>query len=175
MPTASSASTSSRSPPALPAQPTSKCSQASKKATKLLPAPTRLCAGSRKIRWSSATRKNHPFRLPPASRKPANSASSQFGNQSLENPYRTVRTQGKTLPRDNEVDQETSEEHMGTTTLDSTSTEELAQPVAPPSGDVIVVEDLWRTYDMGMEQQVQALRGVSLRIRRNEYVAIMGP
>jgi putative ABC transport system ATP-binding protein len=64
---------------------------------------------------------------------------------------------------------------MGTTTLDSTSTEELAQPVASPSGDVIVVEDLWRTYDMGMEQQVQALRGISLRIKRNEYVAIMGP
>jgi putative ABC transport system ATP-binding protein len=40
---------------------------------------------------------------------------------------------------------------------------------------VIVVEDLWRTYDMGLEQQVQALRGVSLRIRHNEYVAIMGP
>ena len=35
-------------------------------------------------------------------------------------------------------------------TLDSTITEELAQPVAPPSGDVIVVEDLWRTYDMGI-------------------------
>jgi putative ABC transport system ATP-binding protein len=64
---------------------------------------------------------------------------------------------------------------MGTTTLDSTITEELAQPVAPPNGDVIVVEDLWRTYDMGMEQQVQALRGISLRIKRNEYVAIMGP
>ena len=40
---------------------------------------------------------------------------------------------------------------------------------------MIVVEDLWRTYDMGSEQQVQALRGVSLRIRHNEYVAIMGP
>jgi putative ABC transport system ATP-binding protein len=64
---------------------------------------------------------------------------------------------------------------MGTMTLDSTSTVELAQSVASPSGDVIVVEDLWRTYDMGMEQQVQALRGVSLRIKRNEYVAIMGP
>jgi putative ABC transport system ATP-binding protein len=44
-----------------------------------------------------------------------------------------------------------------------------------PTDDVIVVEDLWRTYDMGSEQQVQALRGVSLRIRHNEYVAIMGP
>ena len=64
---------------------------------------------------------------------------------------------------------------MGTTTLDSTSTEEITQRVTSPSGDVIVVEDLWRTYDMGMEQQVQALRGVNLRIRRNEYVAIMGP
>jgi putative ABC transport system ATP-binding protein len=40
---------------------------------------------------------------------------------------------------------------------------------------MIVVEDLWKTYDMGSEQQVQALQGISLRIRRNEYVAIMGP
>ncbi len=40
---------------------------------------------------------------------------------------------------------------------------------------MIVVEDLWRTYDMGSEQQVQALRGVNLRIKQNEYVAIMGP
>jgi len=41
-------------------------------------------------------------------------------------------------------------------------------------GDIIVVENLWKTYEMG-EQQVHALRGVNLRIRRNEYVAIMGP
>ena len=26
-----------------------------------------------------------------------------------------------------------------------------------PNGDMIVVEDLWRTYDMGSEQQVHAL------------------
>ena len=44
-----------------------------------------------------------------------------------------------------------------------------------PNGDMIVVEDLWRTYDMGSEQQVQALSGVDLRIKQNEYVAIMGP
>jgi putative ABC transport system ATP-binding protein len=55
------------------------------------------------------------------------------------------------------------------------STEEVVKPLAPPEGDVIVVEDLWRTYDMGSEQQVHALRGVSLRIKHNEYVAIMGP
>jgi putative ABC transport system ATP-binding protein len=58
------------------------------------------------------------------------------------------------------------------------STEEIAQPAVPaprPTGDVIVVENLWRTYDMGSEQQVQALRGVSLKIKHNEYVAIMGP
>ncbi|HUD73759.1 MAG TPA: ATP-binding cassette domain-containing protein, partial [Terracidiphilus sp.] len=49
------------------------------------------------------------------------------------------------------------------------------QHAVPPAGDIIVVEDLWRTYDMGSEQQVNALSGVSLRIKRNEYVAIMGP
>jgi putative ABC transport system ATP-binding protein len=59
--------------------------------------------------------------------------------------------------------------------MNSLITDELAPTVAPPSSDIIVVEDLWRTYDMGSEQQVQALRGVSLRIKRNEYVAIMGP
>ena len=39
---------------------------------------------------------------------------------------------------------------------------------------VIQVIDLVREYQMGTEI-VQALRGVSLEIRRNEYVAIMGP
>ena len=58
--------------------------------------------------------------------------------------------------------------------LNETSTVEISQ-AAPPTGNVIVVEDLWRTYDMGSEQQVQALRGVSLSIKHNEYVAIMGP
>ena len=59
--------------------------------------------------------------------------------------------------------------------LESTGSEERVQPVSGPNGDIIVVEDLWRTYDMGSEQQVQALRGVSMRIKHNEYVAIMGP
>jgi putative ABC transport system ATP-binding protein len=59
--------------------------------------------------------------------------------------------------------------------LNGISTEDLVQPAAPPASHVIVVEDLWRTYDMGSEQQVQALRGISMSIRHNEYVAIMGP
>ncbi|MGD0732871.1 MAG: ABC transporter ATP-binding protein [Terracidiphilus sp.] len=59
--------------------------------------------------------------------------------------------------------------------LSTIGSEELVQPAPRPQGDVIVVEDLWRTYDMGSEQQVQALRGISMRIRHNEYVAIMGP
>src|ERR1700723_556724 len=42
-------------------------------------------------------------------------------------------------------------------------------------GEVIVVENLWKTYTMGLDQQVNALCGVTLRIRHNEYVAIMGP
>ena len=46
---------------------------------------------------------------------------------------------------------------------------------AAPDSCMIATEDLWKTYDMGSEQQVQALRGINLRIQRNEYVAIMGP
>ncbi|HUO61220.1 MAG TPA: ABC transporter ATP-binding protein [Candidatus Acidoferrales bacterium] len=46
---------------------------------------------------------------------------------------------------------------------------------APPANCIIFTEDLWKTYDMGSEQQVHALRGINLQIRRNEYVAIMGP
>jgi putative ABC transport system ATP-binding protein len=49
------------------------------------------------------------------------------------------------------------------------------QPVVAPDNCIISTEDLWKTYDMGSEQQVHALRGVSIRIQRNEYVAIMGP
>src|SRR3989475_11228662 len=44
-----------------------------------------------------------------------------------------------------------------------------------PDSSMIFTQDLWKTYDMGSEQQVHALRGVNLRIQRNEYVAIMGP
>jgi putative ABC transport system ATP-binding protein len=44
-----------------------------------------------------------------------------------------------------------------------------------PLPDIIILtHKLTRTYDMGAEQ-VHALRGVSVQIRRNEYVAIMGP
>ena len=59
----------------------------------------------------------------------------------------------------------------------STNGNAAENPLKSPVGDdaVIVVEDLWRTYDMGSEQQVNALSGVSLTINRNEYVAIMGP
>jgi putative ABC transport system ATP-binding protein len=56
----------------------------------------------------------------------------------------------------------------------TTHAENGAAPSIPPC-DMIVVENLWKTYDMGSEQQVQALQGISLRIARNEYVAIMGP
>src|SRR5712672_3714622 len=41
-------------------------------------------------------------------------------------------------------------------------------------GFAIRTEDLWKTYQMGSEE-VQALRGVTVDIRKGEYVAIMGP
>ncbi len=46
---------------------------------------------------------------------------------------------------------------------------------APPPDCIICTQDLWKTYDMGSEQAVDALSGVDISIRRNEYVAIMGP
>jgi putative ABC transport system ATP-binding protein len=44
----------------------------------------------------------------------------------------------------------------------------------PGDGALILAEDLWRTYVMGAEE-IHALRGVSFRVERGEYVAIMGP
>ena len=39
---------------------------------------------------------------------------------------------------------------------------------------MIETVDLWKTYQMG-EELIHALRGVSIKIERGEYVAIMGP
>jgi putative ABC transport system ATP-binding protein len=44
----------------------------------------------------------------------------------------------------------------------------------PHPGDVIVTNNLWKTYEMG-DQTVNALSGIDIRIKHNEYVAIMGP
>lgn len=41
-------------------------------------------------------------------------------------------------------------------------------------GVVIRTYDLWKTYMMG-DQEIHAVSGVDLEIRRGEYVAIMGP
>jgi putative ABC transport system ATP-binding protein len=60
------------------------------------------------------------------------------------------------------------------TQSDATSPAIRSAAVKPEPDEVIVVDNLWKTYNMGAEQ-VHALRGVNLRIRHNEYVAIMGP
>jgi putative ABC transport system ATP-binding protein len=42
------------------------------------------------------------------------------------------------------------------------------------SEPVIDVRDVWRTYELGRDVVVRALRGVSVAIERGDYVAIMG-
>jgi putative ABC transport system ATP-binding protein len=42
------------------------------------------------------------------------------------------------------------------------------------NNNLIQIEDLWKTYQMGSEE-IHALRGVTFDIRRGSYVAIMGP
>ena len=48
------------------------------------------------------------------------------------------------------------------------------QSVRPVGPVVIDIENITKDYVMG-EEIVRALRGVSLQIRRNEYLAVMGP
>ena len=48
------------------------------------------------------------------------------------------------------------------------------RPVRPVGPLVIAIEGVTKLYQMG-EETIHALRGVSLEIRRNEYLAIMGP
>jgi putative ABC transport system ATP-binding protein len=51
---------------------------------------------------------------------------------------------------------------------------ETRQSVRPVGAVVIDIENITKDYVMG-EETVRALRGVSLQIRRNEYLAVMGP
>jgi putative ABC transport system ATP-binding protein len=57
--------------------------------------------------------------------------------------------------------------------LETTSTESYREDLVS-SGIVIKTEELTKVYEMGAEQ-VHALRGVDVEIRKGEYVAIMGP
>ncbi|MGH9394534.1 MAG: ABC transporter ATP-binding protein, partial [Terriglobales bacterium] len=63
---------------------------------------------------------------------------------------------------------------MASSISPSTPTGAAEATPLPASTAVIRTVDLWKVYQMGTEQ-VAALRGVSIEIKRNEYVAIMGP
>ena len=43
------------------------------------------------------------------------------------------------------------------------------------NGSMIQTDDLWKTYQMGVDNEIHALRGVTFEVERNEYMAIMGP
>ncbi len=55
-----------------------------------------------------------------------------------------------------------------------TPKEGVERKVRPPGALVIDIKDVTKLYRMG-DEIIHALRGVSLRIHRNEYIAIMGP
>lgn len=51
----------------------------------------------------------------------------------------------------------------------------LSEVTTRPAGPIVIdIENITKHYVMG-EETVHALRGVTLQIRRNEYLAIMGP
>jgi putative ABC transport system ATP-binding protein len=58
----------------------------------------------------------------------------------------------------------------------ATATQELLDRGQTLKRDGIVIRtyDLWKTYIMG-DQEIHAVSGVDIEIRRGEYVAIMGP
>jgi putative ABC transport system ATP-binding protein len=58
----------------------------------------------------------------------------------------------------------------------ATATQELIERGDQLKRDGIVIRtyDLWKTYIMG-DQEIHAVSGVDVQIRRGEYVAIMGP
>ena len=51
---------------------------------------------------------------------------------------------------------------------------ENADPIRPVGPVVIDIQNITKDYVMG-EETVHALRGVSLQIHKNEYIAVMGP
>src|ERR1700726_1232298 len=57
--------------------------------------------------------------------------------------------------------------------VETTSTDSYREDLVS-SGIVIKTEELAKVYEMGAEQ-VHALRGIDVEIRKGEYVAIMGP
>jgi putative ABC transport system ATP-binding protein len=53
---------------------------------------------------------------------------------------------------------------------------EIASEVVSDSEDLIIeIKDLWRKFFEDTPAEVQALRGVNFRVRRGEFITIMGP
>src|ERR1700685_4460843 len=65
---------------------------------------------------------------------------------------------------------------LAASTIQELSAQERAQRGVELKREGIVIRtyDLWKTYVMG-DQEIHAVSGVDIEIKRGEYVAIMGP
>src|SRR5437660_395917 len=124
-------------------------------------------------RWKPASPASPTLRLPracsPATRLSlAATKPCALWSRKLRSKWTTARPRGKTISKAERKENEGDCMPVETQTTDSYR-EDLVN-----SRVVIKTEELVKVYEMGAEQ-VHALRGVNLEIRKGEYVAIMGP
>src|SRR5207237_9363664 len=81
-----------------------------------------------------------------------------------------------TEPRQSKNRQQSHHRQAGRLEGMATATQELVDRGASLKREGVVIRtyDLWKTYVMG-DQEIHAVSGVDIEIRRGEYVAIMGP
>lgn len=69
---------------------------------------------------------------------------------------------------------ESNEEPAAYRFMENEGSSAAAAKATPGSRTLISMENIWKTYQMGVEE-LHALRGVSFQVEKGEYLAIIGP